>query len=163
MASRAHRHLFRPSTNCYKLSEIGLYDLVTSTTLESNKSLSRYPLLKHYRRLVAGTARGGGAGSSLILAGCPRQNDRLARLARAGRAPCVVRMALDPGGEQRAGPITTHRPGEQRPQGFLLPAEIHAVSMLQVPLGINCDRKCSGTPSFPSSHQKKGTFQKKLV
>ena len=24
-------------------------------------------------------------------------------------------------------------------------------------------RKCSGTPSFPSSHQKKGTFQKKLV
>jgi Transposase DDE domain len=23
--------------------------------------------------------------------------------------------------------------------------------------------KCSGTPSFPSSHQKKGTFQKKLV
>ena len=25
------------------------------------------------------------------------------------------------------------------------------------------DRKCSGTPSFPSSHQKKGTFQKKLV
>jgi hypothetical protein len=23
--------------------------------------------------------------------------------------------------------------------------------------------KYSGTPSFPSSHQKKGTFQKKLV
>src|SRR5262247_929700 len=29
MASRAHRHLFRPSTNCYKLSVPGLYRCVS--------------------------------------------------------------------------------------------------------------------------------------
>ena len=41
---------------------------------------------------------------------------------------------------------------------FITGANLHIVNGLE-----KTDCKCSGTPSFPSSHQKKGTFQKKLV
>ena len=47
-------------------------------------------------------------------------------------------------------------PGGRIPTRFAHPYARKAASKL-------FQRKCSGTPSFPSSHQKKGTFQKKLV
>src|SRR5262245_54997057 len=55
MASRAHRHFFRPSTNCYKLSVNGLvfYHFIRWSLAASTTASQQLPALRGLRGQVA--------------------------------------------------------------------------------------------------------------